>query len=334
MNFIPDLSQGQAVILALSAAAMWGTWFISLKHLNGFPVAAFYLELFITSFLLVWGIGLLVDGRLIFSDIQRVFALRPSKILLVYACGIGYVVGMSLSIKVMTMIGLTLSQPLQSTIALVIGTTVTTTVGGIPENLKIINLIAAVFFLFGSIMFVTFAQRGVAKAKKKLESLSDLAKDPHIMRKAIILILLASVFVPAYTLGLSYGLKTITQDVGLAPLPYMCVIVTGALTGAFITSGISLTRKKQWGCFRTFPLSVHKFGIFSGLFHYGGNIIHSFGTGVLSTAVSWPLGLTAGLWTQLWGIKYGEFKGAPVSSYVYQGCSFACYVIGASFIVF
>ena len=116
---------------------------------------------------------------------------------------------------------------------------------------------------------------------------------------------------------------------GLQVLPFMALLCTGAFLGVMLTCGVVLTRRRQWHCIWQAPFSIHKWSIFSGFCHYGGNIIHSFATRGLSAAVSYPLGLTSGLWTQLWGLGYGEFKGAPVRAYVYQFASFACYVAGA-----
>ena len=80
--------------------------------------------------------------------------------------------------------------------------------------------------------------------------------------------------------------------------------------GALLTSGLLLTVRRQWNYVFRASLRIHAFGIISGLFHYGGNIIHTIGTTALSPVISWPLGVTMGLWTQFWGLVYGEFKGA------------------------
>ena len=63
--------------------------------------------------------------------------------------------------------------------------------------------------------------------------------------------------------------------------------------------------------------------------YYVGNIIHIFTNSVLSSSISWLLGLASSLWTQIWGLVFGEFKGASAKSYIYQFLSFGCYVIGA-----
>ncbi len=67
----------------------------------------------------------------------------------------------------------------------------------------------------------------------------------------------------------------------------------------------------------------------AGFAHYGGNIIHTYTTRNLSAVVSWPLGFTAGLWTSMWGLVYGEFKGSRRSAYGFLAAGMLCYLIGA-----
>jgi hypothetical protein len=106
-------------------------------------------------------------------------------------------------------------------------------------------------------------------------------------------------------------------------------LASGAFIGALLSSGVVLTRNGQWGKVWAASLSVHSLGIISGLFHYGGNIIHAFATAELSTVISWPLGLTGGLWTQLWGLVYGEFKGSGRRAYIALALAIVFYLLGA-----
>ena len=118
---------------------------------------------------------------------------------------------------------------------------------------------------------------------------------------------------------------------GIKDTLYMTTVSTlfAYLLGLPLAILLVLTRRHQWHVIRETPFAIHKWSIFSGICHYGGNIIHTFATRGLSTAVAYPLGLASALWTQLWGLGYGEFKGAPKSAYVYLFLSFACYVAGA-----
>ena len=302
---------------------MWGTWFISLKHLKSYPVEAFYMVMFTFSLVFVWGVCLLLEGRAIFDNILLVGAEHPMKIIVTLIGGVLYAAGMGLSLKIMEKVGLALSQPLLQSITLVGGVIVTLFVGGRPETLTDTKIILTVVFLLAAAFLVYMADR------KRGAAQTDESKKPAPLKTVVGLTVLSALLTVSYDAAMSYGLETITQPVGLKVLPFMCLLCTGAFFGVLLTCGTILTRRRQWHVIWQTPMKIHKWSLFSGFCHYGGNIIHSFATKGLSTAVSYPLGLTSGLWTQLWGLWYGEFKGAPVSAYVFQFASFACYVAGA-----
>jgi len=58
-------------------------------------------------------------------------------------------------------------------------------------------------------------------------------------------------------------------------------------------------------------------------------VLHAFATRQLSSVLSWPLGMTSGLWTQVWGLAYGEYKGAPLKAYWFLVASVLAYLAGA-----
>ena len=323
MELLNSLTGLPAILVALSAAVMWGTWFISLKHLKTYPIEAFYMVMFTFSLVFVWGVCLSLEGGAIFENIRLVGAEHPMKIIVTLVGGVLYAAGMGLSLKIMEKVGLALSQPLLQSITLVAGVVVTLFVGGRPETLTNTKIILTVVFLLAAAILVYMAdqKRGAAQ--------TDDSKKPAPLKTVVGLTVVSAVLTVSYDAAMSYGLETITQPVGLKVLPFMCLLCTGAFFGVLLTCGTMLTRRRQWHVIWQTPFKIHKWSLFSGLCHYGGNIIHSFATKGLSTAVAYPLGLTCGLWTQLWGLWYGEFKGAPISAYVYQFASFACYVAGA-----
>ncbi len=329
MNFNPDLTQGTAIFMSLMAAFMWGTWFISLKYLGDYPLSGFYMTLFTTSLVLVWSVALIFDGPALFANLQGVWAADPSRIWLTLLCGVLYVIGMRISLIVLQTIGLSLSQPIQSSVNVMIGTLVSGLVGGVPGTVSIAGIGVAVLCLLGAVIASMLAGNWRVKSLRGKANAGGLNYTSRDLWKSLGLLAFSSLFIPAYTFGISYGLKSVSQPNGMAVLPFMTMLASGAFIGCCLTSGLELTVKKQWGRVFSAGFRIHKFGLLSGLAHYGGNIIHTFATAFLSSVVSWPLGVTSGLWTQAWGWVYGEFKGCSRRTYVALFTGIGLYLVGA-----
>lgn len=328
MNFDPNISTGVAIFMGLLAASWWGTWAISMKYLHDYPIEAFYLTLFAASMVIVWGIGLLLDGSALFQNMVEVWHVDPSRIYITFICGVLYVAGIQFSLHVIKVIGLSVTTPIQSSINVISGTLVTALVGGIPAHLTVPRIILSAFFLLAAILLTMTAGRIRNRAQLIANLDTGLSKDPKVLVRSILLIIVGSAFIPAYSFAISYGLKSITQPNGMAVMPFMAVLCTGAFTGSLLICGTILTIRKQWHVFRDHGFNIHKFGLLSGGAHYGGNIIHTFATRNLSAVVSWPLGLSGGLWAQIWGLVYGEFKGSPRIGYVLLISGFISYIVG------
>ncbi|MBW6465178.1 MAG: hypothetical protein K0B06_01580 [Brevefilum sp.] len=329
MNFDPNIPNLIAISMGLLAAAMWGSWFIVLKHLDDYPLEAFYLTLFVVSMVVVWGAGLLLDGQNLWVNIQSVWRSDPSRITVTLVCGVFYVIGIQLSLYVMQVLGLAVTQPVQASINVVGGTALSALIGGVPMGLSVGRIITSVCFLLAAVVLSMIAGRIRHRSQKAANIVTGLSDQPQEIKRAVILLIISSLLIPAYTIGLSYGLKSTTQAQGLAPLPFMAVLCSGAFMGALIASGSILTVRKQWGVFRKNGFRTHSLGMIAGFAHYGGNIIHTYATRNLSSVVSWPLGFTAGLWTSMWGLVYGEFEGSPVRAYSFLVGGMVCYLIGA-----
>jgi glucose uptake protein GlcU len=328
MNFDPTIPTGVAIFMGLLAASWWGSWFISLKYLKGYPLDAFYVSLFVSSMIIVWGSGFILDGFHLLQNIHDGWVVDPSRVYITFLCGMLYVIGMQLSLRVVQVIGLSVASPIQSSINVVSGTLITALVGGIPENLSWSRIFLSGVFLLAAILLSMSAGRIRNQAQRNANIDTGLSKDPKVMVRSLWLLVVSSAFVPAYSLAISYGLKSITQPMGMAVMPFMAMLCTGAFTGAMLTCGTNLTIKKQWHVFREAGFEIHKLGMISGVAHFGGNIIHTFATRNLSAVVSWPLGLSSGLWTQVWGLAYDEFKGSPRIGYVLLILGFLSYIIG------
>ncbi len=330
MNFSPDITTGTAIFLSLLAAFFWGTWFISLKYLGDYPVDGFYMTLFTTALLFVWAVGFILDGNALLADIRSTFVNDPAVVFVTPACGVLYVIGIRFSLVAMQRIGLSLSQPIQASFSILIGTLISGLVGGIPSTVNPAGIAAACLVLFAAVyVSVAAGQRRSRELSSELAVSSGLHYTTQDLWRSTFLLVLSSVFIQAYTFGLSFGLRTVSHARGLAVMPFMVLLASGAFVGALLTSGLILTARKQWQLVFQASFRIHVFGILSGLFHYGGNIIHTIGTTALSPVISWPLGMTQGLWTQFWGLVYGEFKGASRRVYALLFTGIGLYLLGA-----
>lgn len=329
MNFSPDLSTGLAIFLSLFAAFLWGSWFISLKYLGSYPVDGFYMTLFTTSIVFVWIVGFALDGRALLVDLRSVLDSEPSILYVTLLCGVLYVTGIRISLVALQRIGLSLSQPIQASFNILVGTFISGLVGGIPAGVNTLGIAGACLLLFAAVFLSMQAGQLRSRELNHGTNPGTLHFSTRDLWRSTLLLVLSSALIQAYTFALSYGLRTVSHPRGLAVMPFMVLLASGAFLGALLTSGLALTVRRQWRCVFRAPWRVHVFGIVSGLFHYGGNIIHTLGTTTLSPVISWPLGVTMGLWTQFWGLVYGEFKGASRRAYILLFAGIALYLLGA-----
>jgi hypothetical protein len=325
------MTQESALLFGLFSAFMWGSWAITLTRLKDYPLDAFFLTLYVASFAVVWTIALLSLGRGVFTEIGDAWSVQPSIILLTLAAGALYILGVRISLTVFTSIGLTLTAPLQTTMNLGLGTFIAAWIGGVPAGISPIDLsVVCLIFLAASLAAIW---AGVIR-DKALAGGSTVSANPGtrlgraVIIRNILLTALSSVLITAYPLGLSYGLRSPQRTVGLNPLPYMALLVTGSLVSAVVVSVTFLTLHRDWPKVFRAKLTVHRYALISAGAHYGGNIIHTFATGALTAAVAWPLGTTAALWTYLWGLWSGEFKGVPRGAWTLIAASMLFCLIG------
>lgn len=328
----PVLTAQTAVPLSLCAAALWGSWMVSVKHLGGYPLDGFIVTLYSTSLIFVWGLALVLQPGALLHTLRETGSREPVRLLGVLVGGIAYVAGMRLTLVVLSTIGLSLAQPIQSSISIMAGTFIAAMVGGVREGVSLGRIMVAGAVLTCAVI-VTMLAAWYRTQSDTAAPIMGVAQSMGDVWRALPLILLASLLSPAYPWALALGLHSPTQSHGIPILPFMAVLATGAFIGALLTSGVSLTRHRQWHCVLSAPFRVHRWGIGSGVFHYGGNIIHGVASSVLTASVAWPLGLSSAFWTQLWGLLHGEFKGSSAKAYIALSAALLLYCIGVSVIV-
>ena len=326
------MTQELALLGGLFNAFLWGSWAVVLKQLDNYPLDAFFLGLYICSFLLVWIIALGLRGEDLFNELARAWRERPTIIAVALIAGATFVVGVRITLTVFTAVGLSVTAPIQTFMSLILGTSLAAWIGGTPAGISFLDLMAACLFFFAAGMATVRAR--ILRDRSLFEQAHPQLKDAagaisrRLLARNMLLVALASAIITAYPLGLSYSLRAPGRAEGLLPLAYMAVLATGSLIGSLLTSGVVLTRRKQWPLLLRLRWKTHRYSLIAAFAHYGGNIINAFATGALTAAVSWPLGTTSQLWTYVWGLASGEFKGARRRSYILIACGAALYIAG------
>lgn len=326
------MTQELAILGGLFNAFLWGSWAVVLKKLGSYPLDAFFLGLYVFSFVFVWILAWIVLGEELFKEMAQVWRERPAIIIVALAAGATYVIGVRITLTVFTAVGLSVTAPIQTFMSLILGTSLAALVGGTPAALAPGDLIVACLLLFTAGMATVRARivrdRSLFEAAASHLRVAAEETSKRLLAKNMVLVGLASAIITAYPLGLSYSLRAPGRDYGLTPFACMIVLVTGSLIGAVLISGAVLTRRRQWSLFLRASWTMRRYSLLAAGAHYGGNIINAFATGALTAAVSWPIGTTSQLWTYVWGLATGEFKGAPRKSYLLIAAGALLYVAG------
>ena len=321
MNFDPVFNTQTAIGLALLASLLWGSWAIILKYTTKLPLEIFYLVLMSAALVFIWGLGFILDGQALLGAIRYMLGKDSARVLLTLLGGFIYVFSNLLNIRVMLMVGLALAQPISSSISLILGTSVSYFIGGIPENMRLWRLILAGLLLIAAIFF------SFLSGKSRPEN-QEFGRG-KITFKVLVFAVLSAMTGIIYSTTISYGLKSVIQPDGLAVMPYLCLFISGAWLGSLILCVYLISKRKEWSQVKTLrPRLIILISVASWV-HYGGNVLHAYATRQLSSVLSWPLGMTSGLWTQLWGLAYGEFKGSPRKAYWFLAASVLAYLAGA-----
>ena len=313
-------------------AFLWGSWAVVIKKLGSYPLDAFFLTLYICSFVCVWILALVALGEALFDEMAHVWREKPAVIIVALLAGAAYIVGMRIMLTVYTAVGLSVTAPISTFMSLILGTALAALAGGTPLALSALDLSIACLLFFAAAMAVVRARisrdRSLFEAAPVELRAAAGALSRRLLMRNIVLVAFASAIITAYPLGLAFCLRTPSHGFGLTPMPFMALLVTGSLVGATLLSGAILTRRRQWAAFIGASWHSQRYAFIAAGGHYGGNIINAFATGALTAAVSWPIGTTSQLWTYLWGLATGEFKGAPRKSYLLITAGAALYLAG------
>lgn len=323
-------SSGMAIFATLFAAFMWGSWFQSLNHLKGYPIAGFVLWLYTASMVLVWGVVAVLAPSQLPQGFAYYLQGKGDVVAFVLVCGAGLSTGMHLNLKIMGRVGMVVTTAISGAFGSIVGVVFTVVLaGGLPTNVSpgLVVLATAILIAASAICQYASVLRDRDNCVQQEKKQADI--------KTVLLLVLSSVLTYGYAAGFAGGTQSETNQRGLPPLLCVAFLCVGSFAGALITTSIDITRNRQWG--QVLNRHIAKpvlLGAVSACCHYGGNILSVFATPVLSPAITFLLGRTSSMWTYFWGIAYKEFAGAKRKTIVMLVLGIATFVAGILLLTF
>lgn len=312
------------IVLVFFASFLWGTWLQARKFTGEFPLTSFMVWLYFSSMLLVWiviGITSMIIRVNFISQIQEDL-LRA---FLVTLCGAGLAIGMYLQMYIIDKVGLVLANSVSATFGVILGTTLSVIIGGLPETVSVGLVIMSVIVLITATFLCQFSGKMRDEDLKKRSFRPAVAQDT----KSVFILILSSLLITSYPLGMSIGVKTNFSESGFTSLTCVGLLSLGSFIGILLFCAIPLTRRREW---KTLVSRKYKKEIgvscICGVCHYGGNLIHIVTSQVLSVAISWLLGRLGNMWTYLWGIAHREYYGARRKTYIVLASGIGVYLFG------
>lgn len=307
-----EIPQSVALLMIFVTTFLWGSWYQFVKRLGKYPISAFMLWLYTFACAIVWlAIFFLkpffIEGSL-WSNIQGNEGLCVLSVI----CGMMMAIGNQLHMGVVKKVGLIISTSICATAGVLTGTLISCLVGGVPEGASFLVILIATAILISAVLVCQKSGRMRDKDNNLTADQENYKRDIKEQNKALWILVFATVFLsPAYSFAISYSVKTPLKPNGLPAVLCIGLLAIGAFLGTLIYSGIQLTKNKQWKVFFCpEKKSCILMAFLSGFFHFGGNLIYTMATPVISHAIAWPMGTSFNIWTYIWGLGYGEYKGA------------------------
>ena len=299
-----------AVVLTLLAAAMWGSWMQVVKWRKDYPIAGIAFWLYMFSFLLVWGVTLVLTPSLLPEGIIEASKGNGSVIGQILLGGAMMSCGLLFSLTVMAEVGLLLATTLSGAITSILGIATSISKEGLPDNPLALPLICGTTVLF---LLASVICSWSSKMRDRDRMIAE-GKDPNrdkpksnITARVLILILLNSVLTNGWSIGTATGTAA-----GLPPILTCAYMATGSALGILAVCIVLFSVKKLWKT--VFCIGESKLPLFlsaiSACCHYGGNLISIYSMPTLSATLSFLFGRTSSVWTYFWGFFYKEYEGA------------------------
>lgn len=322
------LSSGIALAMIIFVTMLWGSWFQVVKHTGDYPIYAFLSWLYAFSIIIVWGSILLLQNAMVPGGVVAEITGDLPRAGLVFFCGAMYAIGMQLQLTVVGRVGLILSTSISATCTILMGTVISALFGGLPDSMSFpVILLAAVLLILATIVCQfsgALRDRDVGKSGAQTQA--------AINRHDLTLLLVSClVLAPFYSIATAVGLRSELRPDGFSSLTSMGVLVLGAFTGTSVFTAVRLTREHKWHVFLHPGKGLRvilPMALIAAFCHFGGNVLHAVAAPVVSVVVATPLGYSYSMWSYVWGLAYGEFKGASRKTYAVLAGGIALFVAG------
>jgi hypothetical protein len=146
----------------------------------------------------------------------------------------------------------------------------------------------------------------------------------------MILVVVNTFFLSFYTIAVSIGLKSDLRPDGFSSLTNMGILVLGAFIGSSLLAVIYLQKKHQLHRFLE-PFKKKRLFLFAFIAascHFGGNILQSIVAPFIGVAIATPMGYSYHMWSYIWGLIYGEYRGASKRTYGILLLGIFAFIIG------
>lgn len=303
-----NISFTSALILIILTSFMWGSWFQFSLRLKQFPIYGFMLLMYLFSVVIVWGAIAFLAPAFLSDSIIVLIGENWKSCLLIILCGMAWSVGMQVNLLVVTKVGLIMSTSITATANIILGTGISILFGGLREGQSVIRIFLGALVLLAATILGQYSavlrDNDTGKTAKKTEYKNEIKE----RRKNMLLLLLAALFLqPCYNVALSAFVQTDLKPDGVPELLCVGMLAIGTLLGALLYSGVQLSKNGEWHLLFS-DKKVLLMAAVSSVCHYGGNLIYTICTPVLSHAIAWPLGTSYNFWSYIWGIAYGEYN--------------------------
>lgn len=309
-------SQGAAIGLVLFVTFLWGSWFQTVKHTGGYPIVGFIAWLYAFSLVIVWGSALFLGPVMVPEGILAELSANVPLAALVLVCGMVFAVAMQLHLTIVGRIGLILSTSVSATCCILCGTLVSAFFGGIPKGASFAAILAASVLL---VLATVVCQLAGVRRDKDAGKGAAKENTGGRTRDIFSLIFINAVLMSFYPLATSLGLRSPLRSDGFSSLTCMAVLALGALIGSAAFTGIYLTKTRQWHVFlhpnQPSLRIILLMALIAAFCHFGGNVLHAVAAPVVSVAIATAMGNSYHVWSYVWGLIYGEFKGASRAAY-------------------